>query len=304
MDTKNNSKQGIKRTPVKRKPIHLDFCTCHGINVISVDGTPHAMSFNKSSDIDAVLNYIPAALPVVFGCADESGIVSCISRKIPVRVTTKEELSEDMLDTLSLVEHSGLEVSIKFLDGLMRKRLENTDSDVFDLRNMLAKAKAWKVFTSLHIEYNPHLMSKLDLLEIIDIFKNSISHLTVSFGSVLDDEYHEHRYLWESLFPESVYRFKKYYTQDVPSRSWVIKSQYKQELISDLKLFLKRRKISLEIEQPYVSEGNRIRYVKSGLCDLPFGIKSFFYKRKDREFFEVQSLEGICCPHCGKRIFG
>ena len=297
----------IVRVPVKlRKPIHKDFCSCWSISVFSIGGTPQFI-LGDNMTTEQLIDFLDSTdecLPIFFKeptekCEQKAWIA--LSRKVPVTIRTNKVLPNSILELMRSVPHSGIQVSMNFLDETMRERLETGSSEVKDLREMLFLAKAWKIFTSLSIEHKPHLVSKLDLLEIVELTKNHVSHILLHFPEIWDEEYLDHKYGWEALKPSSVETFKKYYTPNVPTRSWRVKENHKDDIVKVMLQFIKNRKLTLEVVGNW--EGQRIRHINSGHSKLPLGIRPFFYKKENGLFEETKALEGSVCKTCEKPIF-
>lgn len=299
----------VTRVPIKlRQPIHKDFCKCWGIQVFSIEGIPQFINGDKFTSpvhLMEFLDEVTECLPIHFEYHDSSVdrmIGLCISRGIPVVVKTNKVLPQHILSELRKVPHSGIQISINFLDGLMRNRLERGASEVEDIWQMISLAKSWKIFVTLVVEHHPHLVSKLDLFEIISMVKNYISHILISYPSFSDDSFHELKGRWESLSYGSSERFKQCYMANVPTRTWVIRPKYKEDMTASLVEFLKTKKIGLEVLSGDYNE-DRIRHMNSGISDLPLGIRPFFYGKDGDIFREIESVEGSTCSKCEKPIF-
>lgn len=303
----------VTRVPIKlRKPIHKDFCSCWGTQTFAIDGIPQYINGDKFTHVMYLHDFLsstPACLPIHFTYHDSSVdtmIGLCISMKIPVVVKTNQVLPTYILEELRKVPHSGIQVSINFLDGLIKNRLEDNASDTFSIREMISLAKSWKIFVSLAVEHQPHLTSKLDLFEIVDNVKNYVSHILISYPDFTDVYFHEVKAIWESLSYGSAERFRQYYMPHVPTRTWAIRPRYRDDIISSLSEYLKGKKIGLEIVEhklKHVYPETRIRHISTGLSDLPLGIRPFFYEKSEEGFVKVESLEGFTCEKCEKSIF-
>lgn len=299
----------VVRVPIKlRKSVHKEFCSCWGIKVLSILSVPHLFSVDNLSDEQVVefLDSTDVAVPVYFSSYTEDHnfrINQFLSRKIPVVIKTNSVIPSDILRKMKEVPHSGIHVSINFLDDLIKNRLEGGGSSIDSIREMLFLAKSWKIFSILTVDYQPHLVPKLDLFEIIDEIKNFIPHVIINFPSIDDEHLLDNKHKWEALAPSSMERFKQFYMADVPTRTWMIRDRYKEDILETLQEFVKNRKITLEVVGDYCDSSNRVRYAPSGLSKLPLGVRPFFYKKEGIEFLEVPSIEGESCPKCGKPIF-
>ncbi len=249
-----------------------------------------------------------AGIPVYFEEYKEehdAKIAMVLAKGLPVTVKTNKTLPHWMLEAFQKVPHCGIHASINFLEGSIKDVLEPDASDIFDLREMLALAKSWKIFTSLSIDYLPHLANRLDIYEIVTVIKNYVSHIWLHCPSIPDEYYHDYKSMWEALKPSSLEKFKQYYAAEVPTRMWTIKTRHMSEFTSELTEFLKGKKVSLETysNSSYENSDNRVRYVSSGLTKLPLGIRPFFYEKDNGIFREVESVEGSTCQRCEKVIF-
>ena len=297
----------VKRIPIRiRKSIHKEYCRCWDVDIFTVNGEPQFLIGDKLSDDDMVrfIEEVGECVPIHFRQPIEEcefKVRYVLSKKIPVVIRTNKVLPEWVIPALSSVPHSGIQLSINFLEGSMRNRLEEEVLDA-DIREMLSLAKSWKIKNTLVLSYMPHLTSKLDVLEITDSFKNYVSHILLSFEDVLDEQYYEMRHVWEVLKTSSLDKFRQYYEADVPRRAWTIRQRHRDDIIYLLFDYLKGKKIGLEVVNDEAING-RIRHISSGLSDLPLGIKPFFYKKEEGNFVAVEKLEGSTCPTCGNSIF-
>jgi hypothetical protein len=301
----------ITRVPIKiRNPIHKQFCNCWGIQTFAIEGVPQFIKVDglTNESMSDFLHSTPVCLPIHFMEFNESNemkIRMALGMGVPVVIRTNTVLPHWLLQALKEVPHSGIQISMNFLDEVMRNRLERGASDIFELRKMISLAKSWKIFISLVVEHQPHLVSKLDLYEMVDMVKNYVSHIFISYPSFSDVLVHEAKSMWESLRTSSSDKFRQYYMPDVPARAWVIRPRYMQEITEGLSEYLKGKKIGLEVVDHHLKYNgyDRIRHQNSGLSDLPMGIRPFFYEKTDELFKEVESVEGFTCKKCEKPIF-
>jgi DNA repair photolyase len=253
-----------------------------------------------------MLTEMPAMLPVHLTYKEDQvfslKLGMLIARGVPVVVKTNRVLNQWVLSELRKVPHSGIQLSIKFLDDTMRNRLERGASAISDLREMISLAKSWKIFISLSIDYLPHLVSKLDLYEMVDMVKNYTSHILIKYPAITDELFYEAKTGWEALKHGSTEKFKQYFIAQVPTRTWVVRPRYKEEITKGLSEFLRGKKITLEVLDEY-EETDRIRHMASGLSDLPLGIRPFSYENVEGIFKKTDSAEGFTCPKCEKPIF-
>ena len=299
----------IERVPIKiRKPIHKEFCSCWNTQVLSITGVPYLIMGDDLSldELHKLLDTLDTTTGFFFSehiSKSREKIMLVLSKKLPVTVRTKCALPTDMIDALRGVPHSSIQVSINFLDDFLRNRLEPESSDLFDLREMMSIAKSYKIFVVLMMDYMPHLSSKLDLYEVIDMTKNYVSHMLLRFPSVRDEDlYDTYRTQWEALKPHYSDIFKQYYVANVPYRTWEIRPKYKKALTKELQEYLKPKKVGLEVTDLWYSK-NRVRQVASGLCELPMGMRHFYYKKEDGVFTKVPDMPDHVCKTCEKPMF-
>jgi hypothetical protein len=300
----------ITRVPIKiRQPIHKQFCKCWNYQVFSIDGVPQFINGDKllDTDIADMLVEMPVMLPIHLtyiegdvGFPIRLGMI--IARGVPVVIRTNCVLPQWILSELRKVPHSGIQLSMNFLDDSMRNRLERGASPISDLREMTSLAKSWKIFVSLSIDYLPHLVPKLDLYEMVNMVKNYISHILIRYPRITDELFYSAKGKWESLKHGSSDKFRQYYMPHVPSRTWVVRPRYRDEFTTGLSEFIKSKKISMEVLDEYDLE-DRVRHIPTGLSDLPLGIRPFFYENLGESFSPTNSADGFICPRCEKPIF-
>jgi hypothetical protein len=299
----------IERVPIKiRKPIHKEFCSCWNSKVLSITGVPYLVMGDDLSieELSEMLDSLEASVGFFFAnhiSESKDKIMLVLSKKLPVTIRTKCVLPTDMIDALRAVPHSSIQVSINFLDEFLRSRLEPESSDLFDLREMMSLAKSYKIFVVLVMDYVPHLVSKLDLYEIVDMTKNYISHMMLRYPEVRDEDlYSRHRSEWEALKPSYSDLFKQFYVANVPCRTWNIRPKYEKILTKELQDYLKPKKVGLEVSNWWVSH-NRVRHEVSGLCDLPMGMRHFYYQKEDGVFVKVPEMLEQICKTCDLPMF-
>lgn len=298
----------MERTPVTRAPIKLrksiqrEYCGCYDASVLVVGGVPQLLLGDKLTTADMIryLDNAQVSTPVYFSSYQHDKVIECLKRKLPVTIRTNQVLPTFIIDQLSSVPHSAIHVSINFLDDFLRNYSEAESSEVEDLRRMMYVAKSKKIFIALQMGHFPHLSSKLDAFELVDMMKNLVSHILLSFPRVLDTDYRDSMSTWESYNEESLVDFKSFYTPHVPSRSWEVKGKYQEEFISELQDFIKSKKITLELLQ--YEEAMRIRHTPMG-SSLALGIRPFMYVKQDGIFVKSQVDEEPPCNTCGKTMF-
>ncbi len=289
----------ILREPIKiRKAIVRDFCSCWGMKVLSVDGLPHLLIADGVPDINigGFLNSVDDCIGFYISEDEEVGMSKVrmlAGFGLPVMYGIRDCISMEMVETLSIVAHSSIQINA------------NSDSWVipWELRETLAYAKDYKVSSMLNLEYLPHLTKRLDLYENLEKVRNIVKHVVVHFPVVPDDEFNQKKPTWEDECQGSVALFKHYYMPDVPSRSWVIKPRYQQELISELREFLSLRKITLEVVGDQLVTEARVKTADQGYSKYPMGMRSFFYTKEGVNFVQTNDYPTSVCSKCGKSIF-
>lgn len=294
----------MNRIPIIRKaiklrhPIQKDFCSCHGVGVLTVEGQPHIVMADGITDecMAQYLDTVQQSTGIYFSDDIEEcrgKVYMCINKGLPVTIRTSTALNVEILEKLREVPHSGIHVSIDFLQRPIGISLENLFSEVRTLREMMFLAKSWGIFVGVVIDYFPHIISKLDLFEVCEMLKGLSSHVMITFPDVTDDLYHVMRDDW--------YNFKEFYHPVVKDRLWSINGTYKREFLEHLKIFLKTRKMSLENID--ISMQTRIRHIPTGLSDLVLGINPFYFQKGQEGVFEpTRELEESPCPICKKTL--
>lgn len=298
----------IVRIPIKiRKPIYKEFCDCWNTKVFSIKGVPYFILGDSLSmrELVKMLDSLDQGIGFYFSdninkCKEK--VLYVLSKGLPVTIKTNCVLPTEVVDALRSVPHSAIHISINFLDKSLRKRLEPESSDLFDLREMMFLSKSYKIFVVVVMNYQPHLVSKLDLYEIIDMTKNHIAHMMIKFPNIKDEEYHTYKNQWESLNTSSLEKFRQFYVADVPSRSWDIRHKYQKTIIQELQTYLKPKKINLEIINSWETN-DRVRHDVSGLSDLPTGMRPFFYHKDGDMFVRAHEPLDQVCNTCSKSVF-
>lgn len=304
----------VIRKPIKiRKPIQAEHCSCWNTKVFSVDSSPFlvvvdALSLSELVDfLDTIDQSTGLYFKEPLNEEGEQKVMLALSKKLPVTIKTSSVLSNHILEAMTKVPHSSIHAEVNFLDTSLGNKIYPEVDSIQDIRDMLYYAKTYKVFTVLSIRYQPHLVPKLDILEIIDMLKNQVSHLTLDMTGVDDKEFHlKHKSRWEALVPNSIDNFRKYYSPDVSTRSWELRPKFKKEFLKDIKLFIKPRKIGMEILEEF-DNGNRIRHISrdksSGLSMLPLGMRPFWYQKVEGVFEKMEEAPNQQCSSCQKPIF-
>lgn len=299
----------IIRVPIKiRKAIQKDYCSCWGTKVFSVDDVPFLTIVDDVpiETLAEMLNTLDSStgfyIQKPLNKETEQKVLMILSHKLPVTINTSKVLPDHIIEAMTTVPHSSIHASINFLDYSTGNKIEPADT-IDDIRDMLYYAKNHKVFTVLSIKYYPHLVPKLDLFEVVDRVKNQVSHIVMEFPEITDEIYYTHyKTLWEALVPNSLELFRKYYQANVLKRSWEIKPKYIKEFMKDMQLFIKPKKLGMEVMENFESD-NRIRHKLSGMVELPLGMRPFWYKKVDDVFEKVEDVPSQDCPKCLKPIF-
>lgn len=299
----------IKRKAIKiRKPIHKEFCSCWNTKVFSADGIPYLTVADHTSVelLKEMLEEVSQATGFYLSASYEDyelKAMTILEKKLPVTVYTNRVLSDDLLKAMSEVPHSAVHADMNFLEDDLRNRLDPTASSIMDMRAMMFNCKSWKIFTVLCVSYQPHLVSKFDLYEMIDMIKNQVAHLVLSFPSIDDSEFYStFKAKWESIKPSSIDLFRQYFTPEVTMRSWEVRPKYKKDITRELLAYTKTKKIGMEVLENHESD-NRIRHHMSGMAPLPLGIRPFWYGKVNGQFEKVDAMPDQECPRCQKGIF-
>jgi DNA repair photolyase len=288
----------IVRQSIKiRKPIQKDFCRCHKVGVVVVNGIPQLVTADEMSptDMSKYLDSVSLTTPVYFHeytYINRESMIECLDRNIPVTIRTEDVLDEEILRRLSSVPHSGIHVSIDFLEGSYTNFVEDLAPRLDSLRKMMFLAKSWKIFIGLVVSFLPHITNKLDLYEVCEALKNCSSHVMISFPEIPDIVYNDRKHEWPN--------FKTYYQPYIPDRSWIVKESCRKSTLEDLNTFLSSRKMS--IENISIEPMERIRHIPTGLSDLALGIRPFYYVKDENGNFSEGMGEEQPCSTCGRTL--
>ncbi|MMZ43637.1 hypothetical protein D1872_52010 [compost metagenome] len=235
-------------------------------------------------------------------------IETCLSRGVPVLYSTKWAIPDDLVDKLSKVPRSALQLSIEFPGLSNQKRdflgvAKGLEPSVI-LPTMHA-AKAKKISQILELWWHPHIVHKFDLFETVDTYKNYVSHVALCFPEISDALVHQEMPKWKEVNPDAEELFGRYFEPNVPARTWVLKDRYQQEIFSDLLDFIKSKKLSMDVLK-WDNNDSRVRHEGQG---HPVGMRPVVYKKgEDGMFSELKlSSEGEIqespCESCGKTKF-
>lgn len=296
----------VKRVPIKiRKPIQRDFCQCYDLSVLLVDGEPGLVVGDRLSYTDMVryLDTVEITTPIFFSTyfGNEDKIKACISRKLPVGVNTYTVLSDKVVDALAEIPHCSIHISIDLVEDFTMNPIPDSSSGAVLLREMMHLAKSRKIFLSLNIPFFPYISPRLDLLEAVDMYKNLVDNVSISFPDISDELFRSNKAMWEHYAVGCTDRLKAMYVADVPSRSWKIRDRYKQDTVSAIVTFLKSKKLPIEIIDDDVSV-NRIRRVSSGFSEFPLGMRSALYSKVDGFFTRADHRSEGICKTCSKTL--
>lgn len=305
----SEEQQAIVRKAIKvRKPIQQEFCACHNIQVLATNGMPELCIADKLSteELQKLLDTASIMIPVGFldgvSPVSQKNIRMCLERNLPVTIRTKGKIPESLLDALSKVPRSSVQTHIEFIDPFVRNRMDRTAAEPKSLLEGMHLMKSKKIFQSLNIVWHPYFDSMFSVFEIVDMFKNYISHVMVTFYELTDQEYKSYIDVWEGVFNVTASHFKHFYAPDVRSRSWQIKDKHKQGFLSCLGDFLKGKRLTLEVME---REGEgRIRHSHNGTSACALGIDPMFYVRcEDGMYQPAKDIQEEPCIKCGKNIF-
>lgn len=302
---------------IKRSPIHGRFCDCWDIKILEVNGKTHHIIGDKMSltSLKKFLGEIlitPSFMFTVPIEECEEKIHYLLDINIPVVIQTKTVIPEEIIEKMEKVKHSGIHVHIDSLRDFSLNSLDEGFSEVFALKQQLYLAKSWKIFTALYIDYKPHLLNRLVLFEIIELFRSCISHVLLDFKTIGDDDFRHNQEKWEKLVNFDSRDMKKLYKANVNKRAWIIKTKTVKEEVGEILEYLKLRKISIDILQfDNNTFDNKIKHVSYGLHKRPMGMRPFFYQvdeDSEHNYYinvpvkEIGALDYICTS-CGKPIF-
>lgn len=297
----------VSRKAVKiRQSIHKQFCTCHDVQVFSMDGIPYVMNVDRLSPpkLENLLAQLHLTTPIMVtrGCDNPANLKlkACLQKGVPVLWSIDRAVSEDEIGLL-VDTQSTLQFSVEFPQDHLRKALSPNSGDPFSFLEMMHLAKARKITQTLELRWYPHLVHPLDMMELIEALKNYVRHVVVVFPPVDDTEYQEKSHLWTDLVKGSDEAFKHWYGTDVPNRSWVVKKHYQEELILGLTDFIKSKKLTMELVE--WSSLHRVRHVSS-LEGHTLGMRSQLYEKgEEGNFAPSETAVEQPCKCCGKTLF-
>lgn len=278
----------ISRKPIKfRSSIQMDYCTCWGTKGMSYQAAPYLTTADHAS-LEQLRKYVEevsysTAMYVTYGEKDSlEKIKLFLSKNLPVYIRSKQILSEELVEVLKKSSHTAIRLCI---DGFSQEDLQTS-------RLMLQELKSWGVSTILEVSFFPFMQSFLGLLDIIDRYKNIVSHLIVNTPSVPDEEV---KLKYQDII-------KGFYFPCLESRSWIIKEDYKKILNEKINLYVSQRKLDFDTGSG-VEDENRIRYISDVEANNPFGLPNFIYKNTEEGFvYEKDRKDCGNCPRCNKPL--
>lgn len=300
----------MDRQPIKiRKPIFKPSCTCYG-TVVAVEGKPYYLDITETPyhKLDQYLKkaegtttlYTEEFLEPISTYAEQK-VLLALENKIPVAIKTNQIVPANILEAMREVPHCSLHININFLDDSLSKMIAPHSDGVFDLREMMFLAKAWRISSVLQIDYMPHLFHELDLYELLEITKVYAPHVLVHFKDFTYDEYLTSKSLWESIAPSSLQKFNECYEM-TPEGGATVSEAFKEKFLPELKEFASSRKVGIEVLGSWASVQDKVRHLKT--TNTPFGMRPFFYTKVDNKFVESPTIqEPKPCEECGKQRF-
>jgi len=303
------SKVSVVRKPIKiRRPIQKDYCNCYDIRVLSSRGKPYVCNIDNltADELSTMLEGCNVVVPMMTTEPLEYSrgkLNVCLSRGIPVFVSTSVPLPMELVEQVSRVPRSTIQISTDFLGEKTGKGFSN-GNHFSSLLPMLHLAKSRKISQVLELYWAPHVMHMYDIFEITDMFKNYVSHIAITFPEIADAKYHLDSKEWDEATKE---KFKGFYEPDVPNRSWRVKEWYQKEFVSAFLDFIKSKKLTMEVVS-WSGQSNRIRHDYTGSAN-PLGMKPLIYVKDEQGMFKElheSEHEGCVenpCGNCGRTKF-
>ncbi|AGR46820.1 hypothetical protein JL_148 [Bacillus phage JL] len=276
----------IIRTPisVNRSPISVSFCNCYNQKIIKHNDHAYAVCGDKMS-LGDLKDYLLLDLPnpiyfthLVPNWEEKINLV--LDNNTPVILKTGKAIPTYLVKKMGEQNRSTLRVVINSLDDSARKLVQEESSEMKDIREMMFIAKAWKVFVSCHVDYFPHIMKPLDLLQLVEMNKNLVSSITVDFPAFTIEFLEAMVDRWQMINPKFMEHIQKYYLLDEHE---IYQPRCKAEILSKLDTFVKGRRVNI-IDLP---DHNITEYHTE---EPPFGIS-------------YDNQEPTTCGKCGRLLY-
>lgn len=276
----------IVRTPivVNRSPISVSFCHCYNQKIVKHNDHAYAVladSMSLSDLKDYLMLELPNPIYFTHLVDDwEEKINLVLDNNRPVILKTGKAIPTYLVKKMGEQNRSTLRVVISSLDDSARKLIQLESSEMKDIREMMFVAKAWKVFVSCHVDYFPHIMKPLDLLQLVEMNKSLVSSITVDFPAFTTPLLEAMVDRWQMINPSFMEHIQKYYLKDGHG---IYQPRCKDEIMSKLDNFVKGRRVNI-IDLP---DHNVTEYYTE---ESPFGIS-------------YDNSEPVTCGKCGRLLY-
>ena len=265
----------IIRSPIYRKSILKEYCTCSHALVVSVNNTPWMVSGDHMGldEFDEFISWLSICPTIYFSepmSKCQHKLRHAIERGISVTLSTYHIPNGEMIKLLSENPWNSIWIHIdpvgKFLETLYGAGARKGET----LLKMFHKAKMLGVSLGLEIDTPPRVAKLIDTLEVIEISKNFITEI----------------YVWESPMTDEASNYD-------PSL------MTSGDFISRLLSFVKHKRVSLEPMGVKWDNATRIRhFTKTKSFNY-----SYMHRRSDSGIFERGSAEDVVCHICGMTKF-
>jgi len=276
----------IIRTPivVNRSPISVSFCHCYNQKIVKHNDHAYAVLGDRMT-VGDLNDYLMLGLqnPIYFTHLVsnwEEKINFVLDKNVPVILKTGKAIPTYLVKKMGEQNRSTLRVVINSLDDSARKLIQQESSEMKDIREMMFVAKAWKVFVSCHVDYFPHIMKPLDLLQLVEMNKSLVSSITVDFPAFTTEFLEAMADRWQVISPQFMEHIQKYYLKD---EYGIYQPRCKAETLAKLDTFVKGRRVNI-IDLP---DHNVTEYHTE---EAPFGIS-------------YDNSEPVTCGKCGRLLY-
>lgn len=222
-----------------------------------------------------------------------------VKRNIPIQVTTKSKIPENVFDKISRQKYSFVQVSILTLKEKLRKILAPGGADTNSLLSNIKKAEDKNIFSVARIDpIFPYITDDFKDLEILikkirDLGTNHI------IASILDIPLNMKKVILKKIklhFGIDVgYNYNKLYRENIDG--WLNADiDYRKRIFDFLKKACEKQKISFSLCMEYEMinkkcKGLNQKFSDSVNCD---GVNIPVYVRKKEKFYPVADCYGNC----------
>lgn len=185
----------------------------------------------------------------------------CLEKKLPVSMETRREIPEWAIEMLSSMD-SEVRIHLNTLDKKKWRMLYPTKkaADPEELIKTFADCYNAGIYTILKISpIVPGIISKKDVLEVVDRLKNWTPIVEICFASFTTEEFAE---LKGKMKHDDFYAIKEYYFQYEDTDIWYVKDDYREQFLQLLHSFVTGSKIEFKILNEAKFDGESVEMIK------------------------------------------